>query len=389
MGLKSAPPEAGKNRLAFFAHERGDARVRKRLAAFQDHGWQVTGLTFHRVREKPAEPVFWENVELGETYNGRYVQRALALARAIGILWKHRRKLRDADVLYAVNSDNAVLAWIGGKFAGSRAKLVLELADIQPAMIGNSLKSRCFRWAERLILSRTAVLVTTSPGFVREYFSPLQRYAGEIFLLENKIYPDDFGSAGTVVDFSEREIGNPWRVGCFGAFRCARSLGIMKSLAERFPGKIEFVLRGYPSGRIAEEFAGMIAGVPGIQFAGSYQYPGDLLEMYSGVDFVWAIDESDPGGNSAWLLPNRIYEGGRFGVPMLAAADTETAAWIARRGAGWVFPEPLEDSLAEFFAELQPADWQAARARCVALPIDDVSGVADYWKLSDRLRSLG
>lgn len=79
-------PDPALRPLAFFAHERGDARVMKRIAALQDQGRRVIGFTFHRVRDKPDVPPGWQNVHLGTTYNRRYLQRLCALAKAVGVL---------------------------------------------------------------------------------------------------------------------------------------------------------------------------------------------------------------------------------------------------------------------------------------------------------------
>ena len=377
-------PPADLPAIGFFAHERGDARVRKRIAALQDQGWAVTGFTFHRVRDKEDAAPTWDDVHLGTTYNRRYIQRVLALVGSLGVLWRERRKLRACRVIYAINTDNALLALVGRFLAGGKAPLVLELADIQPAMTGDGVLSRVLRAVERFVLGKCALLVTTSPGFVRAYFQPVQRFAGEIFLLENKVYPS------AALPAAEKPAGpasggNPWVVGCFGALRCRRSLELMAGLAAKLDGKVRFILRGYPAGTIAEEFPELIRGVAGIEFGGPYDYPADLAAMYAGVDFNWAFDESDPNGNSAWLLPNRIYEGGCFGVPAIASAATETGRWIAERDAGWTFSEPLDVSLAAFFSDLGVSDWSLVRNRCAAMPCGAFTGDDDYRALSERL----
>lgn len=372
--------------IAFFAHERGDARVRKRIAALRDQGWKVLGFTFHREREKQDVPPDWENIHLGTTYNRRYLQRLLAFAGCVGVLWKHRDRLGDCRAIYAVNTDNALLALLGRFFAGSSAPLVLELADIQPAMLGRGPLAAVLRAIERSVLKRTALLVTTSPGFVREYFHPVQRHRGRIFLLENKVYPSASlplaAHAGVPVSG-----GRPWVIGCFGAFRCRRSLELMRSLARRCEGRVRFVLRGYAAGTIAGEFGHLIEGVEAIEFGGAYQYPHDLAGMYAGIDLNWAFDESDPNGNSAWLLPNRIYEGGCFGVPAIAGEATETGRWIVSKGLGWSFAEPLEDSLARFFMELDPDRWAAVREACSSHPREEFTGEGDYRMLSSEIEN--
>ncbi len=370
--------------IAFFAHERGDARVRKRIAALRDQGWKVLGFTFHREREKQDVPPDWENIHLGTTYNRRYLQRLLAFAGCMAVLWRQRDRLGECRAIYVVNTDNALLALLGRFFAGSRAPLVLELADIQAAMLGGGPLARVFRAIERFVLARCALLVTTSPGFVREYFHPLQRHQGRIFLLENKVYPSaslpPAATAGPPVGG-----GRPWVIGCFGAFRCRRSLELMRSLARRCEGRVRFVLRGYPAGTIAEDFHRLIEGVGAIEFGGPYRYPEDLAGLYGGIDLNWAFDESDPNGNSAWLLPNRIYEGGCFGVPAIAGGATETGRWIVSKGLGWSFPEPLEDTLAAFFNELDPTEWRRMREACASRPREEFTGEGDYHLLSAEI----
>ena len=373
--------------IAFFAHERGDARVVKRIAALGDQGWKVLKFTFHRVRDKADVPPAWENIHLGTTYNRRYFQRLWAFVKCVGVMWRHRERLGDCRVIYAVNTDNALLALSGRFFAGSAAPLVLELADIQPAMTGSGLVSRIFRGIERFVLRRTDLLVTTSPGFVREYFLPVQKHNGGIFLLENKVYP-----SGGLPDSSDATVpvagGKPWVVGCFGAFRCRRSLELMRGLAGKLGDRVSFILRGYPAGTIAEDFESLLGNLPNLTFGGPYSYPDDLAEMYGGVDFNWAFDESDPSGNSAWLLPNRIYEGGCFGVPAIAAKHTETGRWIETNGLGWTFDAPLEENLASFFNRLSSSDWELVKRQASARPREKFCGEGDYRRLAERLRAL-
>ncbi len=374
--------------IAFFAHERGDARVMKRIAAFQDQGRQVLGFTFHRERDKKDVPPTWKNIHLGTTYNRRYLQRLWTFAKCIGVLWSHRARLGDCGVIYVVNTDNAVLALLGRFFAGRRIPLVLELADIQPVMTGGGAVSRILRSVERAVLKRSAMLVTTSPGFVREYFLPVQGYNGEIFLLENKVYPSGGLPAAVAPVEGSSSGGKPWVVGCFGALRCGRSMELMHSLASRLGGRVRFVLRGYPAGTIADDFDGLLGDLPNFQFGGSYFYPDELPEMYGEVDFNWAFDMSDPNGNSAWLLPNRIYEGGLFAVPVLGAKETETGRWIERQDLGWTFAEPLEETLAAFFESLEPSEWKRVKHRCASHPRGEFTGESDYAALVERMAGM-
>lgn len=381
-------PSPDPSAIAFFAHERGDARVMKRIAAFQDQGRKVIGFTFHRLRDKPEVPMEWENIHLGTTYNLRYFQRLWSFLKSVRILWSNRGRLGNCSVIYVVNTDNALLALLGRFFTGIRIPLVLEIADIQPAMTGSGILAKILRKIERAVLKRTDLLVTTSPGFVREYFLPVQGYTGEIFLLENKVYPSGrlpFTLAGHSAPVLG---GRPWVIGCFGALRCRRSLELMHALAARLGDRVRFVLRGYPAGTITDDFDGLLGDLPNLGFGGSYFYPDELAEMYAGIDFNWAFDMSDPSKNSAWLLPNRIYEGGCFAVPVIGAKATETGRWIEAHALGWTFTDPLEETLTDFFKTLDSKEWEHVKLCCTVHPREDFLGEADYAKLAERLYTV-
>ena len=389
-------PETDRSLLACFAHERGDARVRKRVAALQATGWEVLGYMFYRNRDKVEEAPFWENVDLGVTENRRYLKRAFVFLGSLPRLWRHRAALRQAHAFYVVNTDNALLAlaarWMAHR-PGAPAPIVLELADLQPAMLGQGLRGRLLRAMERFVLRRTALLVTTSPGFVKNYFTPLQQFTGPVFLLENKVYPSTgiappCPASSRITTPQPARGGQPWVIGLFGALRCRRSIELMRQLAARFPNKLHFYLRGYPSGTDAAGIAALLEGLPNLEWGGAYQYPGDLADIYGRIDFNWTFDFADAGANSAWLLPNRIYEGGLFACPALSDATTETGRWVASHATGWTFAEPLEESLTAFFENFTELDWREKQASCAGLPRSLTCGEQDYAALSAVIKKL-
>ena len=69
----------------------------------------------------------------------------------------------------------------------------------------------------------------------------------------------------------------------------------------------------------------IVHAAPGITYTGPYDRARDLRRLYEEVDFAWAVDYYEAGGNSEWLLPNRLYEGGYFRTAMIASAKSQTA----------------------------------------------------------------
>lgn len=379
---------AARPTLVFIGYERTDARSVKRIAALTDHGWHILGFTFHRDHGQPDPPPAWENIHLGTTYNRRYLQRLWAILRACWIILRCRRRIAQSTCLYAINDDNALLALFARLCCRKRLPLVVEIADAQPVMTGTGLLCRFLRSIERFVLRRSQLLLTTSPGFVRHYFEAMQHYQGPVFLMENKIYPAAALIAARNPGTAPVHNGSPWVIGYFGVFRCQRSVDLICRLAAALPDTVRFLLRGVPAGIDAVAFNEKVRAHPNIHYGGPYQYPADLPALYQAIDMNWCFDFSAPGANSAWLLPNRIYEGGLFHRPALAMEGTETARWLETHQLGQIFSEDLLENLRAFLATLTPTAWSAMQARCAAAPDNLFAGETDYQNLSETLRRL-
>jgi succinoglycan biosynthesis protein ExoL len=346
-------------RITFFGHDSGESTIRKRVGEFQSFGANVTGFMFQRRHDKPAIFADWTNFDLGTTDDGYHGQRLWQLLKAIGILWRHRQVLRATDVLYARNIDMLALAAVGKLVSWSRVPIVYEALDVHPAFTKTGLKARLLRFAERRLLSRSRLLIVSSPSFISNYFLPRQNYAGPWFLLENKL-----GSAALKIAKEPRQrplTAPPWIIGWFGVIRCQRSLEILTHIAERHPESAVVHIRGLPSERdgITNALLTDIASkTKNVEYYGVYQSPRDLGEIYGAVDLTWAADFSASGANSDWLIPNRFYEGGLNGVPAIARRGTATGDIVEKRSTGWTFDEPFERNFEDFLAQLERATYQ-------------------------------
>lgn len=143
-------------------------------------------------------------------------------------------------------------------------------------------------------------------------------------------------------------------------------------------------MRGAPALAAIPDFDARVSGQRNVRFGGRYDWPLELAEIYRDVDVVWAGDFHDAGANSKWLLPNRLYEGGYYGAPPLAPADSETGRWIEAQGFGFTLTEPLEETLPAFVRSLDAGQVARARERLLAAPVsvfvqskDELQGVID------------
>jgi len=348
--------------LIFFGHDARDAAVQRRIKAFEQTGVAVRAFT---MRRGPAFAPPWVNVDLGETRDAAMGQRLGALLRAQPILRARREALKRADVFYARNLDMLALAWWAKRMSGSRARLIYECLDVHRFMTRTDAVGAAMRFVERRLLSGTARVVVSSPAFVREYFDVYQSGRAKTVLIENRLPPAyDYG-------LRPREAAprmGPIRIGWFGNLRCRRSFDLLLALADRFRDRVTFSFQGAPARTEIEDFEERVAAYSNIRFGGRYAWPEGLAHLYGDVDLVWAGDFHDPGANSKWLLPNRLYEGGYYCAPPIAPADSETGRWIERHGFGFILAEPLEQTLPALIERLDHAQIAAARATLVEAP---------------------
>lgn len=329
-------------RIAYFGHDVHDAAIRRRAEAFLSDGFEVDGYMMRR-----GEPVIagWIAADLGETRDGAFLQRIQQVFRGSRIAAETADRLRAADVILARNLDMLACAFLARRKLGLDTPVIYECLDVHRLLVRNDPAGMSLRALEGALLKRCAALVVSSPAFVREHFEPRHGGHPRTFLLENRLVAGmDYGPRPGKTSHGDKATG-PFRLGWFGILRCSRSLDLLISVADALGDAVEIMIRGRVSRVEIPDFETRIAGRANIRFGGAYRAPEDLRGLYAGVDAVWAGDFMEAGYNSVWLLPNRLYEGGYYGVPPIAPAGTETARWALARDGGFAVDEPLEETL--------------------------------------------
>lgn len=341
-------------RIGYFVHDLSDPAVARRVTMFKSGGADVVLLGF--TRRDIHGPV--SNVVpfiLGRTHDARLLQRTASIPLAIARCLKHSDELNGVDAFVARNLEMLSVA-VGARAAiGSRAPLTYECLDIHRLLIGSRFASRRLRNLEQFLGKRASLLMTSSPGFVENYFQKQSRLQLPTIIVENKVFADPLSFSRGARPYGSA----PWKIGWFGAIRCRRSLEILSSFTRKLEGKVEVIIRGRPALTEFNDFYRDIEAEPYISFAGAYRNPDDLPSIYSEVHFAWLVDYFETGFNSSWLLPNRLYEGGSQGVVPIALSTVEAGRWLARRKLGVLLAEPLEDQLVSFFSTLSSSAYDA------------------------------
>ncbi|KQS83054.1 MULTISPECIES: hypothetical protein [unclassified Rhizobium] len=336
-------------KVLYLAHDLADPAIRRRTLVLEAGSAEVTLAGFRR---GAAAPEGTRAIELGVTRDGRFAQRIAAVAKSAMRLGTKLRGAAKPDVIIARNLEMLALANRANAIFGGKVPIVYECLDIHRLLLRQDAVGRILRGAEHALGRKISLLITSSPAFIENYFRPLSRLEAPILLLENQVVALDDDRATSLPAARPPLSGQPFKIGWFGALRCRKSLHLLADFSRAMNGKFEVVLRGRPAYSEFEDFDGFVRNEPFMTYHGPYRNPEDLADIYNEVQFSWAIDFFEEGLNSSWLLPNRLYEGCRYGTVPIAMRGTETARYTGARGIGLVLDHADAATLATLLSTM-------------------------------------
>jgi succinoglycan biosynthesis protein ExoL len=371
------------SKLVVFGFDSAEISQVRRIRSLIAMGHDVQAFTMRR-GDGPVETDF-PNIHLCFSAHEKLGQRIFLVAASVLKSLRHRDHLGQADLIIARNLDMLAIAWASRLLSrNSEIPLVYECLDIHRAMVHPGLGGRVMRWAERQLLKKCCMLTVSSSAYLDEYFTPYQGYDGPAALWENKVIPaPDLAPRPRC---TKKETAGPIRLGWVGAIRCGLSFDLLIQAAEALGDRVEIHIHGIVHRHAIPDFDRQIADLPNIIYHGPYAYPGDLAQVYGGIDVVWNIDLWLRGGNSDWALSNRLYEAGYCGCPSIALAGTAIGDRVQTENWGWILSEPTVDALTGLLNSLSQADLQQASQSILSQPAETfVADGSDLQQVVDAL----
>ncbi len=195
--------------VLYLAHDLADAAIRRRVLTLKAGGATVTVAGFTRGRNLLASETEVTSIVLGETADGRFLQRIGAVASARMGLRGKLAGVAKPDVIIARNLETLALAGAAADLFGAETPIVYECLDIHRLLLDDGIKGQMMRAAQRRLGARAKLLITSSPAFVENFFKPLSGLDLPVLLLENKVLALDGERAAMPVAPRPPEPGNP------------------------------------------------------------------------------------------------------------------------------------------------------------------------------------
>jgi len=351
--------------VLYLVHDVSDPAVRRRIIMLRAGGAQVTLAGFRRTTSPITDVEGLRPIDLGATRDGRFGQRLAAVAKAMLSIGSKLAAMSRPDLIVARNLEMLALARRAEAAFQTGVPIVYECLDIHRLVLRGDLVGKTLRGAERYLARDVKLLVTSSPAFIANYFKPFGQVAAPIELVENKYFDTAPVSADERLKV-KAPAAPPWRIGWFGALRCRRSLELLAEFSRRLEGRFEIILRGRPALSEFPDFHAFVEAQPWLSFLGPYRNPEDMAAIYQDVHFSWAIDFFEEGRNSEWLLPNRLYEGCRFGAVPISMGSTETGRFLNQQDIGILLSQATPEALEVALGKMEEDRFQKLKARVLA-----------------------
>lgn len=335
-------------------------------------GARVSIIGFDR---RPSFPKSFDFISLGLTYDAALFRRTISVMISLFKIWRISSCQTGFDVIIARNLEMLPLAHvILRRSRHKKARLIFECLDLHRVLLKNCLIGFVLRRIEKLMLLQASTIILSSAAFYENYFSKVQKFRGNVLLVENKKL------SPARINFEKKSSERKaCIIGYFGMLRCQKTVDILRRIAHRSGSGCEILIAGIPSPAVFPNFTDEVIGLKNVRYVGSYD-PESIGTLYGQVDFAWCIDFYEEGFNSALLLPNRLYESLSYGVIPLAMEGTETANWLKKRNVGKVF-EHVEE-IEVFFLNLNLDTMLSLKEAIALLPqssyLCSVSDCADF-----------
>lgn len=301
-------------------------RMTKRMRALKKEN--DIFLIYWRMQEQYLWGGSWQDIRYKEVFiraqKGAPVKRIGKTFRFMLQALKEIRK-ENPECIYIQNLDMLSIACLYKKLWNKDIRLVYEIADlhsyiIQPpkSCIGKILQ-KILRRLESCLCRQIYMLINTSEKYYDVYYS---KFVPREKLLVIPNVPD-------IKAFSnyEKKNSGEFTVGFIGGVQFKQELKLLIQASKEI--NVTVRIAGSEIGNEIDK----ICKKEDIYYHGPYNYDRDISELYSAIDCVFAVYDSD-NYNVKIALPNKLYEAILCEIPILVAKGTYLSEVVEKLGIG-------------------------------------------------------
>lgn len=281
------------------------------------------------------------NYNLGTIPNGKYIQRAVYYIKS----FKKLKRILDHnyyDKVIINNIDTLGIFKLCRSWKSKNPQIIMEISDLRSHTYNNSPRSKILRLFERLMFSLVDKLIVTSPKFYEMYYCKL--YKGEVFLLENK-------PLRSILPKKIDKIKNTKTV--IGIVGQLQQIKPYKTLINQMKGNENYQIYIYGKGiyqDIIEEYA---QNYENIKYFGAYNFFKDISQIYASIDILYMPYDTTNGSlNNKVALPNKLYEGMYYKVPIITSKNTYLGDIVDKYNIGMTIDCCKEDIIIQSIDEV-------------------------------------
>ena len=234
---------------------------------------------------------------------------------------KLRKKIRSADIVYAMSPDLTALAMLAG--LGLQKRYVMDMADIRRVQVSKNPIGFAWRLIDRWVIKRVHLLVVTARGFVTDYYEKYLRCeVRNFFVLENKV---DYAISSR--PSRPLKACDKIKIGYFGVLRSNWSFEVLLRLLTDYPSEFEINVAGI-NFQSEYDLHELERRYDGFTYWGTYNSPEDLSGIYANIDYVFACNPDPQELDPLWYWMqkicrvNRYYEAIFFQKPLIVRDDS-------------------------------------------------------------------
>lgn len=350
-----------------------DTHALKRIGEFLDHGYMVKVYGFNRSNISiPTENRFPIEVIGNFASERNYLSRLPAMFRAMRyIAGRHSRD----ELFYYFGLDIALIAKIF-----LRNKYIYEECDLLNAYFKQKVISLPLKWYDRRIMKRSVETVLTSEGFRIYHFG--DDVPRNITVIPNKLNPWCLETYNAVPFY--KTVSDTLRIGFVGMIRAEAVYNFARVFAREFPAH-EFHFFGVVSSWTEQQIE-LLEQYPNIRFHGRFINPGDLPDIYAGIDLVLATYDTECE-NPRFAEPNKLYEAIFYETPIIVSRGTFLADRVLSLNVGFSVDALDDKAVIALISSLTADIIKEKQEACRAIPkADSINDNRPFFqKLESRI----